>query len=61
VEDEDLGGLLQHNVLYRMSATPGAIRATGRAHGADTDAVLTERLGLSAERLQELRDADVIR
>jgi crotonobetainyl-CoA:carnitine CoA-transferase CaiB-like acyl-CoA transferase len=60
VEDEDLGGLLQHNVLYRMSGTPGTIRSTGRAHGADTEAVLTERLGLSAEQLQALRDADVI-
>lgn len=60
VHDEDLGGLLQHNVLYRMSDTPGAIRSTGRAHGADTDAVLTERLGLSEQRLTELRDADVI-
>lgn len=61
VEDPDLGRLLQHNVLYRMSATPGSIRSTGRRHAADTDPVLTERLGLDAERLAELRDADVIR
>jgi crotonobetainyl-CoA:carnitine CoA-transferase CaiB-like acyl-CoA transferase len=61
VEDEDLGQLLQHNVLYRMSATPGSIRSTGRAHGADTDAVLTERVGITPQRLEELRDADVIR
>jgi crotonobetainyl-CoA:carnitine CoA-transferase CaiB-like acyl-CoA transferase len=61
VEDEDLGGLLQHNVLYRLSETPGAIRSTGRAHGADTEAILAERLGLDAEQLQALRDADVIR
>jgi len=61
VEDEDLGELLQHNVLYRLSETPGSIRSTGRAHGADTEAVLTERLGLSAEQLQALRDADAIR
>jgi len=60
VEDEDLGGLLQHNVLYRMSGTPGTIRSTGRAHGADTEAVLTELLGLSTEQLQALRDAHVI-
>jgi len=60
VEDDDLGGLLQHNVLFRLSETPGSIRSTGRAHGADTDAVLTERLNLSAEQLQALRDADVI-
>ena len=34
------------NVLFRLSATPGAIRWAGRPHGADTDAVLTE-LGLT--------------
>ena len=61
VEDEELGELLQHNVLYRMSASPGSIRSTGRAHGADTDEVLAQRLGLTEERLAELRDADVIR
>jgi crotonobetainyl-CoA:carnitine CoA-transferase CaiB-like acyl-CoA transferase len=61
VEDEDLGALLQHNVLYRLSETPGSIRSTGRAHDADTEAVLTERLGLTVEQLQALRDADVIR
>jgi crotonobetainyl-CoA:carnitine CoA-transferase CaiB-like acyl-CoA transferase len=61
VEDADLGGLLQHNVLYRLSETPGSIRSTGRAHDADTEAVLTERLGLTTAQLQALRDADVIR
>ena len=61
VEDPDLGGLLQHNVLYRMSSTPGSIRSTGRGHGADTDSVLSERLSLGADRLAELRDSDVIR
>lgn len=59
VEDEDLGPLLQHNVLYRMSATPGAIRSTGRGHGADTDQVLTE-LGLTTDRIAGLRAAGVI-
>jgi crotonobetainyl-CoA:carnitine CoA-transferase CaiB-like acyl-CoA transferase len=61
VEDADLGGLLQHNVLYRMSGTPGAIRTTGRDHGADTDEVLMDRLGLTPDRLAALRDTDVIR
>jgi crotonobetainyl-CoA:carnitine CoA-transferase CaiB-like acyl-CoA transferase len=60
VPDEDLGPLLQHNVLYRMSTTPGSIRSTGRAHGADTDEVLAG-IGLDAERIRELRDAGVIR
>lgn len=59
VEDEDLGPLLQHNVLYRMSATPGAIRSTGRGHGADTDQVFTE-LGLTTDRIAGLRAAGVI-
>jgi crotonobetainyl-CoA:carnitine CoA-transferase CaiB-like acyl-CoA transferase len=59
VEDEDLGPLLQHNVLYRMSATPGAIRSTGRRHGADTDEVLTE-FGLDADRIAALRAAGVV-
>lgn len=59
VEDEDLGPLLQHNVLYRMSATPGAIRSTGRGHGADTDEVL-EELGLTTDRIAGLRAAGVI-
>jgi len=60
VDDPELGELLQHNVLFRMSETPGSIRSTGRAHGADTDVVLAERAGLSPERIAELRDADVI-
>jgi crotonobetainyl-CoA:carnitine CoA-transferase CaiB-like acyl-CoA transferase len=61
VDDDDLGPLLQHNVLYRMSRTPGSIRSTGRGHGADTEAVLAERLALDPAELARLRDADVIR
>lgn len=60
VEDPDLGTLLQHNLLYRMSASPGAIRSTGRGHGADTDAVLAE-LGYGLDHIAELRDRGVIR
>ena len=59
VEDQHLGTLLQHNVLFRMSDTPGAIRFTGRDHGADTDEVLAE-LGLDADRVDELRTAGVV-
>lgn len=61
VPDDELGTLLQHNVLFRMSATPGAIRFTGRRHAADTDAVLGELLGLDDERLAQLRAAGVLR
>jgi len=59
VDDPDLGGVLMHNVLWRMSATPGHIRHTGRNLGADTDEVLTE-LGYDADSLGRLRAAGAI-
>ncbi len=33
VPDDDLGPLLQHNVMWRMSESPGRIRFTGRGTG----------------------------
>jgi crotonobetainyl-CoA:carnitine CoA-transferase CaiB-like acyl-CoA transferase len=59
VDDADFGKVLMHNLMWRMSETPGEIRFTGRALGADTDAVLTEA-GISAERLAELRENGVV-
>ena len=54
VDDPELGPLRMQNVLFRLSATPGAIRWTGRPHGADTDPVLSE-LGLTDTELTTLR------
>ncbi|MEU1512729.1 CoA transferase [Streptomyces sp. NPDC005811] len=54
VDDPELGRIRMQNVLFRLSATPGAIRWTGRPHGADTDEVLTE-LGLTPAELAALR------
>ncbi|MFD7032432.1 CaiB/BaiF CoA transferase family protein [Streptomyces sp. NPDC059917] len=54
VDDPDLGPLRMQNVLFRLSETPGAIRWAGRAHGADTEAVLAE-LGLSGAEIDVLR------
>ncbi|WP_416481995.1 CaiB/BaiF CoA transferase family protein [Streptomyces sp. CL12] len=54
VPDPELGPLRLQNVLFRLSATPGAIRWAGRPHGADTDAVLTE-LGLAPCDIAALR------
>ncbi len=59
VPDEDLGKVLQHNVMWRMSDTPGRIRHTGRAVGADTAEVLGA-LGYSPAELAELTDRVVI-
>ncbi|CAM5372506.1 CaiB/BaiF CoA transferase family protein [Streptomyces aurantiogriseus] len=54
VDDPELGPVRMQNVLFRLSATPGAIRWAGRPHGADTEAVLTE-LGLTPADLAALR------
>ncbi len=59
VPDPDLGPLRMQNVLFRLSDTPGALRWTGRAHGADTDHVLGS-LGLTAGEIAGLRERGVI-
>ena len=53
VDDPDLGAVRMQNLLFRMSATPGAIRFTGRPLGADTDAILGDELGLDVADLRE--------
>ena len=59
IDDPELGPLRMQNVLFRLSATPGAIRWTGRPHGADTDTVLSE-LGLTDTELTTLRQAGAL-
>jgi crotonobetainyl-CoA:carnitine CoA-transferase CaiB-like acyl-CoA transferase len=59
VPDTDLGQVLMHNVMWRMSETPGEIRFTGRALGADTDEVLTD-VGIGADRIATLREQGVL-
>ncbi len=60
IDDPDLGPLRMHDVLYRMSETPGRIRHTGRSLGADTDTILGDELGMDAEALADLRDRGII-
>jgi crotonobetainyl-CoA:carnitine CoA-transferase CaiB-like acyl-CoA transferase len=60
VPDDDFGSLRMQNVLFRLSETPGRIKWTGRAHGADTDAVLAQRLELSEPDIRRLRAEDVV-
>lgn len=57
--DDDLGEVAMQNVLFRLSETPGTVRWTGRAHGADTSAVLAE-LGYSADDIASLRAEGVV-
>jgi crotonobetainyl-CoA:carnitine CoA-transferase CaiB-like acyl-CoA transferase len=59
VADPELGPLRMQNVLFRLSDTPGAIRWTGRPHGADTQEVLAE-LGLTEGELARLREEGAV-
>ncbi|MEV0973778.1 CaiB/BaiF CoA transferase family protein [Microtetraspora glauca] len=59
VEDPELGPLRMQNVMFRLSGTPGAIRWTGRPHGADTEEVLTS-LGLPPGRIAALRAKGIV-
>ncbi|NEY36454.1 CoA transferase [Streptomyces sp. PRKS01-65] len=59
VDDPELGPLRMQNVLFRLSATPGAVRWAGRPHGADTDEVLAE-LGLSRTDVKALREEGAV-
>jgi crotonobetainyl-CoA:carnitine CoA-transferase CaiB-like acyl-CoA transferase len=60
VDDAELGSVLQHNVMWRMSETPGQIRFTGRSVGADTDQILINELGYTADSLEALRREGVV-
>ena len=59
VADDDLGRIAMQGPLFRMSRDNAPIRFTGRAPGADTDAVLGE-LGLSAAELSSLHAEGVL-
>ena len=60
VQDEELGPIRMQNVMFRLSQTPGRIRFAGRRVGADTDAVLSECLGLDAAQLEDLRSQGAV-
>lgn len=61
VPDPDLGPMLMHNVMWRMSETPGRIRFSGRRPGADTNSVLIDELGYDPAEVASLREQGVIR
>jgi crotonobetainyl-CoA:carnitine CoA-transferase CaiB-like acyl-CoA transferase len=56
---DDGGSVRMHNVVPRLSATPGDIRWTGGALGQDNQTVFHE-LGVSCEELKQLAAAGVI-
>ncbi len=60
IEDEDLGSLKTPNTVPKFSRTPGNVSHAGPRHGQHNDEVYLERLGLSKEELNELREKEVI-
>lgn len=60
VPDDELGETLQHNVMWRLSRTPGGIRFPGRALGADTNQVLND-LGYDDDEIDHMRESEAIK
>jgi crotonobetainyl-CoA:carnitine CoA-transferase CaiB-like acyl-CoA transferase len=55
VEDRDLGTLAMHNVLPRLSETPGGFRRPAPRLGEHTDAILTEA-GLDRDAIASMKN-----
>jgi crotonobetainyl-CoA:carnitine CoA-transferase CaiB-like acyl-CoA transferase len=51
VDDEYLGPLKMQNLIFRMGATPGAIRFPGRRLGQDNETFFGEALRLSPDEI----------
>lgn len=56
VPDRDFGTVLQHNVMWRMSKSPGSIQFTGRDLGEDSESILHE-IGYSRDDIASLRES----
>jgi len=54
------GSVRMHNVVPRLSETPGEIHDAGGALGEDNDVVYGEELGLSCDAREKLRVAGII-
>ena len=60
VPDSDLGEAIVQNVVPKFSATPGSVDFLGPHMGAHNEEILGGELGLTKERLKELKDSGVI-
>jgi crotonobetainyl-CoA:carnitine CoA-transferase CaiB-like acyl-CoA transferase len=59
-EDADLGSMPMHNVVPRLSATPGQFRRPAPRLGEHTDAILGEA-GYCADAIAALRQEGAVR
>ena len=60
VPDPELGEAIVQNVVPKFSKTPGSVDFLGAQMGAHNEEIFCGELGLSKERLKELKDAGVI-
>ena len=60
VEDPNLGDIKMQNVLYRMNQTPGEIKWTGRAKGADSRKILKDQIKLTDDQIDKLISQGII-
>jgi crotonobetainyl-CoA:carnitine CoA-transferase CaiB-like acyl-CoA transferase len=60
VADPDLGEAVVQNVVPKFSETPGAVDFLGPAMGAHNDEVYRGELRYSAERIAQLKEANII-
>lgn len=60
VDDVDLGPIKMQNVIPKMTNHAGSVWRSGAQLGEDNEIVFKEWLGLSKERFERLRAADVI-
>lgn len=60
VADDDFGSVRMQGVVPKFSDTPGEVRHSGRALGADNADVYQGMLGLTAAQLEELANEGII-
>jgi crotonobetainyl-CoA:carnitine CoA-transferase CaiB-like acyl-CoA transferase len=60
VRDDDFGSVRMQGVVPKFSSTPGEVRHSGRALGADNEAVFKDLLGLTDAQLADLGREGII-
>lgn len=60
IEDPELGAIRMQNVIPKMSKTPGQVAFAGLGLGEHNHEIYAERLGLSMDDIEKLREAGVI-
>jgi crotonobetainyl-CoA:carnitine CoA-transferase CaiB-like acyl-CoA transferase len=60
IEHPEVGKRMHAGIPWKMSGTPSVIRHSAPLRGADTDDVFKTLLGMSQQKIDELRKAEVI-